>query len=72
MKALSYLTIVVLLVLMSCSSGMYSGVEYDDLYFQASDQPVTRVKTPSGRQPQIAGLLQQHLCGRYPRIGRIC
>jgi len=50
MKAINYITILALLVLMSCSSSLYTGVEYDDLYFQPTDQTVARVRTSSGRQ----------------------
>jgi len=40
MKAVNYISILLLLVLGSCSSGLYSGFEYDDLYYLPSDKPV--------------------------------
>ncbi len=40
MKALYYIFGIALLTLASCSSGLYVGTEYDDLYYQSSDQPV--------------------------------
>ncbi len=42
MKALSYITIIVLLVFNSCSSTLYTGAEYDDLYYSGSDKPETK------------------------------
>ena len=59
MKALNYITILALLVLMSCSTGLYTGVENDDLYFQPSDQSIARVKTHSGRQLKEDNLKSQ-------------
>ena len=50
MKALSYISILALLVLGSCSSRLYTGVEYDDLYYLPSDRPVTAVHTPAKKQ----------------------
>ena len=50
MKALYYISGFVLLTLASCSSGLYTGTEYDDLYYQSSDVPVTRVSTEVARQ----------------------
>jgi hypothetical protein len=40
MKALSYISILALLVFSSCSSTLYTGADYDDLYYSASDAPV--------------------------------
>ena len=40
MKALSYIAILMLLILSSCASALYTGAEYDDLYYSASDKPV--------------------------------
>ena len=40
MKKLSYISITVLLALGACTSSLYTGTEYDDVYFQSSDQPV--------------------------------
>jgi len=45
MKALYYISGLALLTIASCTSGLYVGAEYDDLYFQSSDQPVTQVRT---------------------------
>jgi hypothetical protein len=59
MKALTYITVLALLALMSCTSGLYSGVENDDLYFQASDQAIARTKTPSNRQITEGNLKSQ-------------
>ncbi len=49
MKALYYIFGGALLTLASCSSGLYVGSEYDDLYYLPSDQPVTRVQTRVNR-----------------------
>jgi hypothetical protein len=40
MKALFYILILATAVLSSCSSGLYVGGEYDDLYYSPSDKPV--------------------------------
>ncbi|OFY60115.1 MAG: hypothetical protein A2V50_07230 [Bacteroidetes bacterium RBG_19FT_COMBO_42_10] len=50
MKAVNYISILILLVLGSCSSGLYTGFEYDDLYYMPSDRPVTRIQSPVSRQ----------------------
>jgi hypothetical protein len=50
MKALYYIFGLALLTLASCSSGLYVGTEYDDLYYQNSDQPVTRVSTSESQR----------------------
>lgn len=50
MKALLYIFGIVTLTLASCSSGLYVGTEYDDLYRLPSDQPVARVQTNVNRQ----------------------
>ena len=65
MKALYYISGLVLLTLGSCSSGLYVGTEYDDLYFQSSDQPVTQVRTRVS-QPVAEGNLQSAV-ERVPR-----
>jgi len=44
MKALSYIIVLMLLVLSSCSSTLYTGAENDDLYYMASDKPVVSEK----------------------------
>jgi hypothetical protein len=50
MKASYYIFGLALFTLASCSSGLYTGAEYDDLYYQNSDLPVTRVSTGVARQ----------------------
>jgi len=50
MKVSNYITILALLVLGSCTSSLYTGVEYDDLYYLPSDQPVATVRTPVKKQ----------------------
>ena len=57
MKALYYIFGLALLTLASCSSGLYVGTEYDDLYYQDTDQPVTVVRTRVS-QPVAEGNLQ--------------
>ena len=49
MKALYYIFGIALLTLASCSSGLYVGTEYDDLYYQSSDQPVMKVQTVTSK-----------------------
>ena len=44
MKAINYISILAILALGSCTSSIYTGLEYDDLYYSHSDQPMTRVK----------------------------
>ncbi len=41
MKALYYISIVVLIGLSSCNSALYTGAEYDDLYYLPSDRPIS-------------------------------
>jgi len=50
MKASYYIFGIALFTLASCSSGLYVGTEYDDLYYQSTDQPVTRVAAQANRQ----------------------
>ena len=50
MKATNYIFGLALLTLASCSSGLYVGTEYDDLYFVSSDQPVTQARTSERNQ----------------------
>jgi hypothetical protein len=45
MKALSYILVLLLFVLGSCTSSLYTGGEYDDLYYTASDKPVVKAKS---------------------------
>lgn len=51
MKAYYYFFGIALLALGSCSSGLYVGTEYDDLYYQNSDKPVTRAQVAANQQP---------------------
>lgn len=67
MKASNYILGLALLTLASCSSGLYVGTEYDDLYYVSSDQPVTkeqdqRPESDFGGQSEIRVILRQHLC----------
>ena len=50
MKALSHILVLVLLILSSCTSSLYTGAEYDDLYFMPSDKPVITAKQPVNEQ----------------------
>ena len=45
MKALSQIAVLILLILSSCSPAVYTGAEYDDLYYSASDQPDVKSKS---------------------------
>lgn len=47
MKALSQIPVIALLILSSCTSRLYTGGEYDDLYYLPSDRPIGIVS----RQP---------------------
>ncbi|HPM18005.1 MAG TPA: hypothetical protein PK288_03445, partial [Bacteroidales bacterium] len=49
MKAFHCISGVVLLTLASCSSGLYVGTEYDDLYFQSADKPVVRIHSATNQ-----------------------
>src|ERR1035437_166951 len=50
MKALSYIAALSLLILSSCTSRLYTGAEYDDLYYLPSDRPAISEKAPAKRQ----------------------
>jgi hypothetical protein len=39
MKALSHIALLIALVLSSCTPALYTGAEYDDLYYSAADKP---------------------------------
>jgi hypothetical protein len=56
MKTLSYILVVSLLVLGSCTSSLYTGTEYDDLYYQSTDKPVTKVRPSASDQIPDASL----------------
>jgi hypothetical protein len=45
MKAVNYISLLGILVLSSCASRVYTGLEYDDLYYRPTDQPVAVVKS---------------------------
>ena len=49
MKALYYIFGLALLTLVSCTSKLYVGTEYDDLYYVSSDQPVYAVEASRGQ-----------------------
>ena len=51
MKAINYISVLALLALASCTSRVYTGLEYDDLYYRPSDQPVARANSPAVNQP---------------------
>ena len=51
MRALAYISLILLLILGSCSSSQYSGSEYDDLYYSSSDKPATQVQSSANKQP---------------------
>jgi len=46
MKALIYISFLVLTVISSCTSSLYTGSEYDDLYYTSSDKP-SKKSSPS-------------------------
>jgi hypothetical protein len=52
MKAIKYISVLTLLILGSCTSSLYTGVESDDLYYLPSDIPAaaTVARTPSKKQ----------------------
>src|SRR5664279_4254444 len=52
MKILSQILILALLTLGSCTSSLYPGGEYDDLYYSSSDQQVKN-KVPENNLPAI-------------------
>ena len=49
MKTLTYIFVLVTLTLASCSSSLYTGAEYDDLYYTSSDKPVTVKKSANNQ-----------------------
>ena len=50
MKAFSYIAVPIIMILSSCSSALYTGAEYDDLYYSASDKPVVKENIPVNEQ----------------------
>jgi hypothetical protein len=57
MKAIRNISLLVLLMASACTSSLYTGIEYDDLYYLPSDKPLARAKTPVDRQV-VEGNLQ--------------
>src|SRR5664279_2550054 len=53
MKTASQIFILALLTLGSCTSSLYTGAEYDDLYYSSSDKQVAR--NSQGANEQITG-----------------
>jgi len=58
MKALNYISLFALLALGSCTSKLYTGAEYDDLYYLPSDAPVATTSKPVTRQQIVEGNLK--------------
>jgi hypothetical protein len=50
MKTLSQILVLALFTLGSCTSSLYTGGEYDDLYYQPSDQQVAKNNQPVNEQ----------------------
>jgi hypothetical protein len=50
MKTISQILILGVLALSSCTSALYTGAEYDDLYYLPSDQPVVKSNSPVNEQ----------------------
>jgi len=50
MKTLLYISALALLILGSCTSSLYTGAEYDDLYYTPSDQPSVKANPPAKQQ----------------------
>jgi hypothetical protein len=61
MKSVSYIIILALLFMSSCTSRLYTGADYDDLYFSPSDNPV--VAGNQSASDKLAGGNQQ--AGNY-------
>jgi hypothetical protein len=58
MKALSHILVFAMLTMGSCTSSLYTGAEYDDLYYSASDKPVVKTK-PSVNEQIAEGTLKE-------------
>ena len=59
MKAYHYISIIIVLTLGSCNSALYTGNEYDDLYYVPSDRPVSEVRPSANhRNPMKEGNLK--------------
>ena len=50
MKTLTQIFILALFILSSCTSALYTGAEYDDLYYLPSDKPAVKDKAPLNEQ----------------------
>ena len=57
MKTLSQILVLALLTLGSCTSSLYTGAEYDDLYYLPSDKPVVK-NNPSVNEKIAEGTLK--------------
>src|SRR5665811_535836 len=58
MKTISQIVVLALLTLGSCTSSLYTGAEYDDLYYLPSDQPVVENK-PSVNEKVAEGTITE-------------
>lgn len=50
MKSLFFISILIILSISSCTSRLYTGAEYDDLYYLPSDKPVITASIPVNEQ----------------------
>ena len=57
MKTISQILVLALLTLGSCTSSLYTGAEYDDLYYLPSDKPVAK-NNPSANEQLPGGNLK--------------
>src|SRR5665811_197802 len=58
MKTISQIVVLALLTLGSCTSSLYTGAEYDDLYYLPSDQPVVK-NNPSVNERVAEGTITE-------------
>ena len=65
MKALCYISGLALLTLGSCSSNLYVGSEYDDLYYLSSDEPVRIVHQRTADRIQEGNLQSNYYDNIY-------
>jgi|WetSurMetagenome_2_1015567.scaffolds.fasta_scaffold03164_5 hypothetical protein len=59
MKKLYYISVLALLTMVSCTSRLYTGAEFDDLYYLPSDKPVEKVKPSINEQIADGSVKQQ-------------
>jgi hypothetical protein len=59
MKKLYYISVLALLTMVSCTSRLYTGAEFDDLYYLPSDKPVEMVKPSINEQIADGSVIQQ-------------